>query len=112
MPPTPTYPSQCQGLPLLISYAAVGDMEAFVTLVTSESYVDGACVLAHSLRRTGTHKAITCTYTDLTEQSRYHLFSSVQRVFGFWLSCKHSAFGVNCDAVDQQAHSVLTEIRQ
>lgn len=34
--------------------------EAYVTLVTNEAYVAGACVLAQSLRNAGTHRSICC----------------------------------------------------
>ncbi|KAJ2343383.1 glycogenin glucosyltransferase, partial [Coemansia sp. RSA 2618] len=39
---------------------------AFVTLVTSDSYVDGALVLLHSLRRTLTAHSILCLVTPST----------------------------------------------
>ncbi|KAJ2076721.1 Glycogenin-2 [Coemansia sp. RSA 988] len=49
--------------------AAVADgaeLFAFVTLVTSDSYVDGALVLLHSLRRTLTPHSIICLATPST----------------------------------------------
>ncbi|KAL2915867.1 glycogenin glucosyltransferase [Polyrhizophydium stewartii] len=39
---------------------------AFVTLLTTESYLPGALVLAHSLRRTGTQHALVALYTPET----------------------------------------------
>lgn len=42
--------------------AAIG-REAFVTLITSDSYVVGALVLAHSLRLVGTAKRLICMVT-------------------------------------------------
>lgn len=38
--------------------------EAYVTLVTSDAYVVGALVLAHSLRRTGTTRRLVCLVTS------------------------------------------------
>ncbi|KAI9506807.1 glycogenin 1, isoform CRA_c, partial [Coemansia spiralis] len=48
---------------------------AYVTLVTSDSYVDGALVLLHSLRRTLTSYSIVCLVTPLTLSE-----SSLQRL--------------------------------
>ncbi len=45
--------------------------EAYVTLVTSDDYVDAALVVAHSLRRTGTTRSIVLVYTDLSDSSRF-----------------------------------------
>ncbi|KAJ2828181.1 glycogenin glucosyltransferase [Coemansia erecta] len=46
--------------------AAGAERFAFVTLVTSDSYVDGALVLLHSLRRTLTAHSILCLVTPST----------------------------------------------
>ncbi|KAJ2455194.1 glycogenin glucosyltransferase [Coemansia sp. RSA 2336] len=43
-----------------------GDRFAYVTLVTSDAYVDGALVLLHSLRRTLTPHSILCLVTPVT----------------------------------------------
>lgn len=44
--------------------------EAYVTLVTSDSYVSGALVLAHSLKETGTNHPIECLVTgNVSEES-------------------------------------------
>jgi glycogenin glucosyltransferase len=45
--------------------------EAYVTLVTNEAYVSGACVLAQSLRNSGTAKTLCCMVVEgaLSEDS-------------------------------------------
>lgn len=43
--------------------------EAYVTLVTSEGYVVGALVLAHSLRLTGTQRPIICLVSRTAQLS-------------------------------------------
>ena len=48
---------------LNIELPAVSCEEAYVTLVTSDSYVVGALVLGHSLRRVGTTRRLVCMVT-------------------------------------------------
>lgn len=43
--------------------------EAYVTLVTSEGYVVGALVLAHSLRLSGTQRPIICLVSRTAQLS-------------------------------------------
>jgi glycogenin glucosyltransferase len=58
--------------------------EAFVTLVTSEDYIQGALVVARSLRHAGTTKHISCLITPtISSHSQYALkamFDSVIQV--------------------------------
>ena len=44
--------------------------EAYVTLVTSDSYVVGALVLGHSLRRQHTKRALVCMVTLTVEAQK------------------------------------------
>jgi hypothetical protein len=57
-----------------MAQAVEPSVQAFVTLVTSDSYAIGALVLAHSLRRTKTTRNIVVLATDnITLEKRYAL---------------------------------------
>lgn len=57
---------------------------AYVTLVTSDAYVDGALVLLHSLRQTLTPHSILClaTTSDLSQHSLDRLYKHFDGVIG------------------------------
>lgn len=56
--------------------------EAFVTLITSDSYCPGAVVVARSLRRHGTtRRAVVMVTPNISEQTRYSLEKEFNEVF-------------------------------